>query len=75
MFQHDSRAPFILIFLTGLESVPRREEGSTGKYQHVEGVPEGTARGNFQDRMLVFSILPDSSQGTDIIQFIKVMKL
>ena len=45
------------------ESVPRREEGSTGKYQHeVEGVPEGTARGNSRDRMLVFSVLPDSSQ-------------
>ena len=33
----------------GTESVPRREEGSTGKYQHeVEGVPEGAARGNSQ---------------------------
>ena len=54
------------------ESVPRREEGSTGKYQHeVEGVPEGAAR----DQMLVFSVLPDLSQGTDIIQLIKVMKL
>ena len=30
-----------------IESVPRREEGNTGKYQHeVEGVPEGAARGN-----------------------------
>ena len=58
------------------ESVPRREEGSTGKYQHeVEGVPEGAARGNSWDRMLVFSCNPDSSQGTDIIQLIKVMKL
>ena len=60
----------------GTVSVPRREEGSTGKYQHeVEGVPEGAARGNSRDRMLVFSVLPDLSQGTDIIQFIKVMKL
>ena len=59
-----------------IESVPRREEGCTGKYQHeVEIVPEGTARGNSQDRILVFSVLPDSGQGTDIVQFIKVMKL
>ena len=43
----------------GTESVPRREEGSTGKYQHeVEGVPEGAARGNSRDRMLVFSCTP-----------------
>ena len=29
------------------ESVPRREEGSTGKYKHVvKGVPEDAARGN-----------------------------
>ena len=43
----------------GIESVPRREEGSTGKYQHeVEGVPEGAARGNCRDRMLVFSCNP-----------------
>ena len=29
---------------TGTGSVPRREEGSTGKYQHaVEEVPEGAA--------------------------------
>ena len=35
------------VTLIGTESVPRREEGSTGKYQHeVEGVPEGAARGN-----------------------------
>ena len=55
-----------------IESVPRQEEGSTGKYQNkVEGVPWGAAR----DRMLVFSCTPDMSQGTDIIQFIKVMKL
>ena len=47
------------------ESVPRQEEGSTGKYQHeVEGVPE----------CWYFPVLPNSSQGTDIIQFIKVMK-
>ena len=37
-------------------SVPRQEEGITGKYQHkFEGVPEGVARVNSQDRMLVFS--------------------
>ena len=41
------------------ESVPRQEEGSTGKYQHeVEVVPEGAARGNSRDRMLVFSCIP-----------------
>ena len=41
------------------ESVPRQEEGSTGKYQHeVEGVPEGAARENSRDRMLVFSCTP-----------------
>ena len=57
------------------ESVPRREEGSTGKYQHeVEGGHKGAARGNSRDQMLVFSVLPDSSQVTDIIQLIKVMK-
>ena len=33
--------------LNEFESVPRREEGSTGKYQHeVEGVPEVAAQGN-----------------------------
>ena len=43
----------------GSESVPRLEEGSTGKYQHeVEGVPEGAAQGTSQDRMLVFSCTP-----------------
>ena len=58
------------------ESVPRQEEGSTGKYQQeVEGVPEEAAQGNSRDQMLVFSCTLDSSQGTDIIQFIKVMKL
>ena len=41
------------------ESVPRREEGSTGKYQHeVKGVPEGAARENSRDRMLVFTCAP-----------------
>ena len=45
--------------VVSIESVPRREEGSTGKYQHeVEGVPEGAARGNSRDRMLVFSCTP-----------------
>ena len=59
-----------------IESVPRQEEGSTGKCQHeVEGVSEGAGRWNSQDRILVFSVLPDLSQGTDIIQFIKVIKL
>ena len=34
------------------ESVPRRQEGSTGKYQlEVKGVPEGAARGNSPDRI------------------------
>ena len=48
------------------ESVPRREEGSTGKYQHeVEGTPE--------TECWYFPVLPDLSQGTDIIQFLKVM--
>ena len=33
------------------ESVPRQEEGSTGKYQfEVEGVPEGAARENSRDK-------------------------
>ena len=41
----------LLYWGEGTESVPRREEGSTGKYQHeVEGVPEGAARGNSRDR-------------------------
>ena len=49
------------------ESVPRREEGSTGKYQHeVEGTPK--------TKCWYFPLLPDSSQGTEIIQFINVMK-
>ena len=44
----------------GSESVPRREEGTTGKYQHeVEGSPE--------TKCWYFSVLPYSSQGTDII--------
>ena len=43
----------------GTESVPRGEEGSTGKYQYeVEGVPEGAARRNSRERMLVFSYTP-----------------
>ena len=64
------------LLLGSIESVPRREEGSTGKYQHeVEGVPEGAAQGNYRDRMLVFFCTLESSQGTDIIQLIKVMKL
>ena len=59
-------------FLFCIESVPRREEGSTRKYQHeVEEVPEGAARWNSRDRVLVFSVLPDSSQGTDSILLIK----
>ena len=34
----------LIHLLADIESVPRREEGSTGKYQHeVEGVPEGAA--------------------------------
>ena len=41
------------------ESVPRRKEGSTGTYQHeVKGVPEGAARGNSRDPMLVFPCTP-----------------
>ena len=50
----------------GLEFVPIREdEGSTGKYQHeIEGTPE--------TECWYLPVLPDSSQGTDIIQFIKV---
>ena len=44
---------------TCTETVPRQEEGSTGKYKHeVKGVPEGAARGNSRDRMLVFSCTP-----------------
>ena len=57
------------ITLQSIESVPRQEEGSTGKYQHeVEGVPKGATRGNYRDQMLVFPVLPYLSQGTDIIQ-------
>ena len=49
----------IALTLYCTESVPRREEGSTGKYQHeVKGVPEGAARVNSRDRMLVFSCTP-----------------
>ena len=49
-------------------SVPRPEEGSTGKYQHeVEGTPK--------TECWYFPVLPNLSQDTDIIQFIKVMKL
>ena len=54
------------------DHVPWREEGSTGKYQHeVLGVPEGTPETEYW----YFPVLPDLSQGTDIIQFIKVIKL
>ena len=57
-------------------SVPRREEGSTGKYQHeVKGVPEGAARGNPSTECWYFPVLPDSSQGTDITQFIMLVLL
>ena len=42
-----------------VESLPRQEEGSTGKYQHeVDRVPEGAARGNSWDRTLVFFCTP-----------------
>ena len=55
-----------------IESVPWLEEGSTGKYQHeVEEGPEGTP----ETKCWQFPVLPDSSQGTDIIQFINVMNL
>ena len=58
------------------ESVHRREEGSTGKYQHeVKGVPEGAARGNPSTECWYFPVLPDSSQGTDITQFIMLVLL
>ena len=44
------------------------DERSTGKYQHeVEEVPK--------TECLYFPVLPDLSQGTDIIKFIKGMKL
>ena len=44
-----------------IESVPRQEEGSTGKYPHEgEGVPE--------TECWYFSVLLESSQGTNIIQ-------
>ena len=57
--EEDSGNIFVLRTRKGTESVPRREEGSTGKYQHeVGGVPEGEARGSYQDRMLVFSFTP-----------------
>ena len=57
-------------------SVPRREEGSTGKYQHeVKGVPEGAARGNPLTECWYFPVLPDSSQGTDITQFTRLVLL
>ena len=57
-------------------SVPRQEEGSTGKYQHeVKGVPEGAARGNPLTECWYFPVLPDSSQGTDITQFIMLVLL
>ena len=65
---------FILLFST--QSVPRREEGSTGKYQHeVKGVPEGAARGNPSTECWYFTVLPDSSQGTGITQFIMLLLL
>ena len=50
------------------ESVPRQEEGSTGKFQHE-------VEGTLETKCWYFPVLPDSSQGTDIIQFIKVVKL
>ena len=54
------------------ESVPGQEEGSTRKYQHeVEGVPEGTP----ETKCWYFPVLPNSNQCTDIIHFIKVIKL
>ena len=57
-------------------SVPRQEEGSTGKYQHeVKGVPEGAARGNPSTECWYFTVLPDSSQGTGITQFIMLLLL
>ena len=57
MFSFDvKKFAYIKCTINCIESVRRREEGSTGKYQYeVEGVPEGAARGNSRDRMLVFS--------------------
>ena len=52
---------FTVLMYYSTESVPRREEGSTGKYQYeheVMGVAKGAARGNSRDRMLVFSCAP-----------------
>ena len=67
-------ASFTVLYCT--ESVHRREEGSTGKYQHeVKGVPEGAARGNPLTECWYFPVLPDSSQGTDITQFIMLVLL
>ena len=57
------------------EFVPRREEGSTGKYQHEVEFPRAQPKGTPETEFLYFPVLPEWSQGTDIIPFIKVMKL
>ena len=39
--------------------VPCREKGSTWKYQHeVERVPEGAARGDSREQVLVYTCIP-----------------
>ena len=58
------------------ESVPRREKGSTGKYQNeFEGVPEGVARGNSRDRKLVFSGTPRLESRNRHYPIIKVLAI
>ena len=57
------------------EFAPRLEEGSTGKYQHeVERFQRAQPEGTPLTSCSYFPVLPDLSQGTDIIQLIKVIK-
>ena len=50
---------------------PRVQPGKAVPREFPRAQPEGTP----ETECWYFPVLPDSSQGTDIIQFIKVMKL
>ena len=53
-----------------------RKGGSTGSISmRLREFPMAQPKGTPETECWYFPVLPDQSQGTDIIQFIKVMKL